>query len=200
MFPLGDIDQGRGAGRGRRARARGRRQAGLPRHLLHRRRRHPRLPGRAARRAARRGRRRRDRRRRWARTTARSGSPSGSGTGCASRPAADGGPATSCRSSRDEHGHVGTGRPRSTSRGASPSARSGPGAATGARSLHGAAARARHGSRPRHGERDRRSVARLARPQRGVAAGQALVMYDGDRVLGSATITAAHAGTPCRPA
>ncbi|MFL6162996.1 MAG: tRNA 2-thiouridine(34) synthase MnmA [Jatrophihabitantaceae bacterium] len=33
--------------------------------------------------------------------------------------------------------------------------------------------------------------AALTRPQRGVAAGQALVMYDGDRVLGSATITAA---------
>ncbi|MCW2539146.1 MAG: tRNA (5-methylaminomethyl-2-thiouridylate)-methyltransferase [Frankiales bacterium] len=33
-------------------------------------------------------------------------------------------------------------------------------------------------------------TARLDRPQFGVAAGQALVMYDGDRVLGSATITA----------
>jgi tRNA-specific 2-thiouridylase len=33
--------------------------------------------------------------------------------------------------------------------------------------------------------------ARLRAPQRGVAAGQALVLYDGDRVLGSATITAA---------
>jgi tRNA-specific 2-thiouridylase len=33
--------------------------------------------------------------------------------------------------------------------------------------------------------------AELALPQRGVAAGQALVMYDGDTVLGSATITAA---------
>ncbi|MEO6703893.1 MAG: tRNA 2-thiouridine(34) synthase MnmA [Jatrophihabitantaceae bacterium] len=32
--------------------------------------------------------------------------------------------------------------------------------------------------------------ASLVQPQRGVAAGQALVMYDGDRVLGSATITA----------
>ena len=32
-------------------------------------------------------------------------------------------------------------------------------------------------------------VATLHRPQRGVAAGQALVMYDGDTVLGSATIT-----------
>jgi len=36
-------------------------------------------------------------------------------------------------------------------------------------------------------------VARLSTPQRGIAAGQALVMYDGDRVIGSATITAAHA-------
>ncbi len=32
-------------------------------------------------------------------------------------------------------------------------------------------------------------TARLAAPQRGIAAGQALVMYDGDTVLGSATIT-----------
>ena len=35
-------------------------------------------------------------------------------------------------------------------------------------------------------------VATLAEPQRGVAAGQALVMYDGDRVLGSATISSAE--------
>jgi tRNA-specific 2-thiouridylase len=35
-------------------------------------------------------------------------------------------------------------------------------------------------------------TASLHRPQLGVAAGQALVMYDGDEVLGSATITAAH--------
>src|SRR5262249_13137840 len=33
-------------------------------------------------------------------------------------------------------------------------------------------------------------VARLERAQRGVAAGQALVMYDADRVIGSATIAA----------
>jgi tRNA-uridine 2-sulfurtransferase len=33
---------------------------------------------------------------------------------------------------------------------------------------------------------------RLVEAQRGVAAGQALVMYDGDRVIGSATITAAR--------
>jgi tRNA-specific 2-thiouridylase len=36
-----------------------------------------------------------------------------------------------------------------------------------------------------------RVVARLDTPVRGVAAGQALVLYDGDRVLGSATITSA---------
>ncbi len=35
-------------------------------------------------------------------------------------------------------------------------------------------------------------IARLHGSQRGVAAGQALVMYDGDVVLGSATISAAH--------
>jgi tRNA-specific 2-thiouridylase len=35
-------------------------------------------------------------------------------------------------------------------------------------------------------------TATLHRPQHGVAAGQALVMYDGDTVLGSATITAAR--------
>jgi tRNA-specific 2-thiouridylase len=35
-------------------------------------------------------------------------------------------------------------------------------------------------------------TANLGIAQLGVAAGQALVMYDGDTVLGSATITAAH--------
>jgi tRNA-specific 2-thiouridylase len=35
-------------------------------------------------------------------------------------------------------------------------------------------------------------VATLRQVQRGVAAGQALVMYDGDRVIGSATITSAR--------
>jgi tRNA-specific 2-thiouridylase len=33
---------------------------------------------------------------------------------------------------------------------------------------------------------------RLAQPARGVARGQAAVLYDGDVVLGSATITRAH--------
>jgi tRNA-uridine 2-sulfurtransferase len=39
---------------------------------------------------------------------------------------------------------------------------------------------------------DDRISASLHGTQRGVAAGQALVMYDGDVVLGSATISAAH--------
>jgi tRNA-specific 2-thiouridylase len=39
---------------------------------------------------------------------------------------------------------------------------------------------------------DTEVVAALARPQQGIAAGQAMVMYDGDEVLGSATITAAR--------
>jgi tRNA-specific 2-thiouridylase len=39
-------------------------------------------------------------------------------------------------------------------------------------------------------------VARLHGTQRGVAAGQALVMYRGDEVLGSATITRARRSQP----
>ena len=55
----------------------------------------------------------------------------------------------------------------------------------------GAAARARHALAGPDPAASRTAVtARAAHPQRGVAAGQALVMYDGDRVLGSATITA----------
>ena len=56
-------DQGPGAGDRRRARLRGRGQARLARHLLHPRRRHPRLPGPAAGQPARPGRRRGHRRR-----------------------------------------------------------------------------------------------------------------------------------------
>jgi len=37
---------------------------------------------------------------------------------------------------------------------------------------------------------------RLDRPARGVAKGQAAVLYDGDTVLGSATISATSAATP----
>ena len=44
VFPLGDSTKDAGARGGRRARPGGRRQARLARHLLHRRRRHPRLP------------------------------------------------------------------------------------------------------------------------------------------------------------
>ena len=45
------------------------------------------------------------------------------------------------------------------------------------------------------GTPDGELTATLTEPQRGIAAGQALVMYDGDRVIGSATITAAHRAT-----
>ena len=52
MFPLGDTPKTSGPGGGGRARPARRGQAGQPRRLLHRRRRHPRLPGPAARRRA----------------------------------------------------------------------------------------------------------------------------------------------------
>ena len=85
--------------RGRDARARGRRQAGQPRHLLHRRRRHRGLPARPARRRARRDRRHRRQVGRRARRRVRA-SPSGSARGCASAGRArTGGPAT-CSTSR----------------------------------------------------------------------------------------------------
>ncbi len=58
MFPDRRLDQGAGACRGGRARAFGRRQAGLPRHLLHRRRRYPRVPVGTSRQSPRRRRRR----------------------------------------------------------------------------------------------------------------------------------------------
>ena len=38
--------------------------------------------------------------------------------------------------------------------------------------------------------------AALHQPQRGVAAGQAIVFYDGDEVLGSATIASANSAVP----
>ena len=54
---------------------------------------------------------------------------------------------------------------------------------------HGLVSRASVSAGPADGGED--LVARLERPQRGVAAGQALVMYDGDQVVGSATIIGA---------
>ena len=58
IFPLGDSTKDAGPRGGGRARTRRRREARLARHLLHRRRRHPRLPGRPPGRGARRHRRR----------------------------------------------------------------------------------------------------------------------------------------------
>ena len=92
--------QGRGQGRGGPARPGGRRQARQPRRLLHRRRRHPRLPGQAP------GRRLPARSSTrpapsWASTTAPTPSPSASARACASAPRPPtASPATSSTSSR----------------------------------------------------------------------------------------------------
>ena len=79
--PAGLHDQGAGAGDRRRARLRRRGQAGLARHLLHPRRRHPRLPRPPAGQPAGPGRRRGHRRDGRASTTAPTGSPSASAAG-----------------------------------------------------------------------------------------------------------------------
>ena len=186
-------DQERGARRGRPPRARRRRQARLARHLLHRRRRHPRLPAAPPRRRA------------TARsstprpvrcsapTAARSGSPSGSGAGCTSTGRArTASRATCCRSSPTTN-RVTVGRGELLDVDEIAADRAG---------VDGRGARRRpfdcevqlraHGMVSAGAGRARRPTAsspRLGAPQRGVAAGQALVMYDGDRVLGSATIT-----------
>ena len=85
LVPARRLDEDRGPGGGGRARALGRGQAGQPRHLLHPRRGHGRLPRRAARDPARDDRRRR-RHGRWAstrgRTTSRWVSAAGSGSAC----------------------------------------------------------------------------------------------------------------------
>ena len=80
-LPARRFDQGRGAGRGGRARPGGRGQAGLARHLLHPRRRHPGFPGRAAGRPSR-SRSSTTPERPSAPTRVRSATPSASGTGC----------------------------------------------------------------------------------------------------------------------
>ena len=165
MFPLGSMTKERvreiAAERGLRRR----RQAGLARHLLHPRRRHPRLPRPAARQPARAGRRRGHRRDGRASTTAPTGSPSGSGGGSAvarRRPAA---PLRARHRAGEPHGDGRDGRtwPASTEvrtgapdvdrrrRPALPFARA------------GAAARARGAGGLRGGRRGRRRAADRAR-------------------------------------
>ena len=82
MFPLGDSTKAQVRAEAARRGPGGGRQAGLARHLLHRRRRHPGVPGRAARRGARATSSTRRPARCSARTTARTPSPSASARGC----------------------------------------------------------------------------------------------------------------------
>ena len=170
-----------------------RRQAGQPRRLLHRGRRHPRLPvpqagaGPGA-----------DRRRRTARcsarTTARTAFTVGQRKGLRlDRPAPDGkpryvlsiepvsstvtvGPRRGARGPRDHRDTPGLDRLR---------------AAVGTGRVLGPAPRARRGPPVRRRPQAATNcTSTCASPARGVAPGQAAVLYDGDTVLGSATISA----------
>ena len=194
--PARRLDQGRRARGGRRARAAGRRQAGQPRHLLRRRRRQRRLAAREARRPGAQPRRRRSSTRRPARCSAARGH-----LRLHDRPAQ--GPAARAPGRRRQaalrarhraglrHRHVG---PREQ---------------LAVRPARGdQAALVRH--RPAdaclectvqlraHGD-EHRAVVRvdggtveveLLDPAYGIAPGQAAVVYDGTRVVGSATIAA----------
>ena len=178
VFPLGDSTKAR-SGRGRRRGLAVADKPDSPRHLLHRRRRHPRLPRPPARRAA-----RPDRQRRAgassAGTPAPSGSPSASAEGCGiDRPGPMASRGTCCRSSPRTTGVVG----RRDLLGIAKSRRR---PVWTAATAAGARSSARSSCAPTAGSAGRRSPStatawrRTARPQRGVAAGQALVMYDGD--------------------
>ena len=190
MFPLGDSTKAQVRAEATAPRARGRRQARLARHLLHRRRRHPRLPGRggsARRRADRR--RRRPARRRRARGRVRlhrraapracTASP-GRRRRAALRAVHPARPTTPWWSAR-------------ASCWTSTRSHAAPPVWTAGRAgvefecdvqlrAHGTVTPAAVTRRRR-----RRSSPGCDGTQRGVAAGQALVIYDGDTVLGSAT-------------
>ena len=202
MFPLGDVaSKEETRARGGRARAVGVGQARLLRHLLRRRRRHPGLPALAARVAA-----GRDRRRRPATvlgsTTARTRTRSGSARACRSAGPLPTGSRGTCSSVEPVNNRVVVGSADDLAVARS-SRRTGPSwfAPAGRRRspaplqvrAHGDAG-ARRG-RPccrRLGGRARRSDGAL----RGVAPGQSAVLYDGTRVLGQATVTAARRGAP----
>ena len=207
LFPLGDTREVRGARGGSAAWSAGRREARLPRHLLRRRRRQRRLAAREARRPRaqpRRG----DRRRvvgRGARagTTAPTGSPSASAAACGSvcrRPTASRGSCSTSSRSRAPSpsgprealtiDRIVADRPRWC--GAAPTAYTG-----------GVQLRA-------HGAEHRATIIvstdatgsetveiELLDPAQGIAPGQAAVLYDGTRVVGSATIVStARADVP----
>ena len=170
-----------------RARAGRGRQARLARHLLHRRRRHPRLPAPGPRRAAGADRRRRDRGR---------GRPARRRVRLHRRPAARAGAGPARRRpavravdlAGDQHGHGRAGRAAGRGRGD----RARPVWTAGAPPAERSRAWSSCGRTAGPCRRSPRSAtaieARLDGAGRGVAAGQALVLYAGDAVLGSATI------------
>ena len=189
--------QGRRTPRGRRARAAGRRQARQPRHLLRRRRRQRRLAAREARRPGaqprRRDRRRGDRRgARAARGHLRLHDRPAQGTAASAARRRTASRASCSTSSRCPA--------------RSPSARASGSPSTGsAASSRAGAARCRPGSSGTvqlraHGDEHRAVVAvdrrrrrdRAARPGVRHRPGQAAVIYDGSRVVGSATIAVAE--------
>ena len=199
--PARRLPQGRGARGGRAPRAAGRAEAGQPRHLLHRRRRHRRLAAREAR-----------RRRSGDIVDHASGEVLGSHDGAygftigqrkglrIGRPAADGRPrfvldiepvsGTVTVGPREELtvDRIEGIRPRWC--GAAP---------VDAAARHGAAARARRRAPRRRdaARRRRRRLVELLDPAQGIAPGQAAVVYDGTRVVGSCTIRSARR-TPAR--
>ena len=189
--PARRLHQGPGAGRGGPAGAGGGHQARLARHLLHRRRRHPGLPGPPAGGAARRHRRHR---RRGARQPCRH-------PRLHRRPAprAEPDPAERHRRAPLRAVDLAEDQHRGGGRRGRPAGRAGPVRPAGLDRRHRRPVRSsarcscgrtawcrRPGSSP--SGTGLSGCGRLGAPQRGVAAGQALVMYDGERVLGSATI------------
>ena len=206
MFPLGDTPKSRDPRGGRAPRAGRRRQAGQPRHLLHQRRRHRRLARRQAAREVNRGGVDRRLRRRGARRArgllALHDRPA---QGPADRHAGRRRPAALRARHRAglRHGHR---RPARGARGRRARARSGPAGAGRPRArrppgVHRAAARPRRRA-PRRGDASTATTCRvdLLDPASGIAPGQAVVVYDGSRVVGSATISATRraAATPRR--
>ena len=190
--------QGGGARRGGRPRAVRVRQAGLLRHLLRRRRRHPGLPALAARVAAR-ARSSTAPARCSGSTTARTRSPSGSARACRSAgPAADGRPRYVLVGRAGEQ--PGGRRVRRRARGAG--RRGGPRRLVRRRGRHRSRApcrSARTAPRCPRGPPCATAVVEIVLDVvgalRGVAPGQSAVLYDGTRVLGQATVTAAQRAT-----
>ena len=196
LFPLGDSPQGGGPRRGGAARPVGRAEAGQPRHLLHLRRRHRRLAARQARHRL--GRDRRPRQRRGARPPrGRFGFTVGQRKGLRiGTPTADGKPRY-VLDIEPVSGTVTVGPREALSVDRIEGFRPRWCGATPSEPLHGTVQLRAHGDEHRavvtvSGD----TVAiELLDPAQGIAPGQAAVVYDGSRVVGSCTITAARRTT-----